>query len=193
MIHPTAIVDPTARIGKGTKVWSFVQVAEHVKIGRNCILGNGVYIDRYVQIGNEVWIQNKALLYQGILIKDQVFIGPGVCFTNDRWPQVGAKRNMRAKLWVVGEGATIGANATILPDISIGTYALVGAGSVVTKNVPDHALVWGNPARFKGWVCRCRKVFDLKHLAESARERSSFRCKHCKDMIRLPDINSNEF
>ena len=157
-IAPTAIIDSTARIGAGTKIWAFCQVGEHAAIGKNCILGNGVYIDRHVHIGNRVRIQNKALLYHGIIVEDDVFIGPGAIFTNDPWPRSGKTRDLRGISWKIGRGASIGANATILPHIEIGTGAVVGTGSVVTKNVSPNALVYGNPAKLKGYVCTCGAI-----------------------------------
>jgi UDP-2-acetamido-3-amino-2,3-dideoxy-glucuronate N-acetyltransferase len=146
-IAPTALIHPSARIGRGTKIWAFAQVAEHAVVGRDCTIGNGAYIDRHVKIGNRVRIHNKALLYHGVIVEDDVFIGPGVCFTNDSYPTSRSTRNLKGKAWYVRTGASIGANATILPDLEIGENSIVGAGSVVTKNVPPNAIVCGNPAR----------------------------------------------
>ncbi len=171
-IDPTALIHPTAHIGKETKVWAFAQVSEHASIGKHCVIGNGVYIDRYVKIGNHVWIQNRALLYQGTMVEDNVFIGPGVCFTNDKYPRSGIKRNMKNIKWIVGKGATIGANAVILPDVSIGSYAFVAAGAVVAKNVPAHVLVAGNPAKSIVPVCSCGK--PLNQLFEKKRTKCPF-------------------
>jgi UDP-2-acetamido-3-amino-2,3-dideoxy-glucuronate N-acetyltransferase len=151
-IASSAIVDSTAQIGRGTKVWEFVQIMDNAEIGCDCIIGNGAYIDREVRIGNNVRIHNKALLYHGLIVEDDVFIGPGVCFTNDAWPKSGRTRDLEGISWRVEKGASIGANSTIMPNVNIGKYALVGAGSVVTKNVPAYALVYGNPARIHGRV-----------------------------------------
>lgn len=151
-IARTAIVHSTAKIGSNTKIWEFVQIGEHAQIGRECVVGNGAYIDRYVRVGNRVRIHNKALLYHGLVVKDDVFIGPGVCFTNDAWPKSGYARNLKGIYWTVEKGASIGANATILPNVTIGAHAMVGAGSVVTKNVPARALVCGNPARIQRYL-----------------------------------------
>ena len=147
LIDPTSIIHSTARIGQRTKIWAYVQVGERAVVGTDCIIGNGAYIDRHVIIGDRVRIHNKALLYQGVVVEDDVFIGPGACFTNDRYPKSGQRRNLTGKRWLIKKGASIGANATILPDVTIGEDAVVGAGSVVVKNVPPHSTVCGNPAK----------------------------------------------
>ena len=146
-VDKTSIIASSAKIGNGTKIWAFVQIGENVKIGKNCVIGNGAYIDRNVVIGNNVKVHNKALLYDGLIIEDNCFIGPGVCFTNDRYPKYNKRRKLRSVSWRVKKGASIGANATILSDINIGRDAIVGAGSVVTKNVADKITVCGNPAK----------------------------------------------
>ncbi len=151
-IHPTAIVSETARIGKNTSLWAFVQVREGVVIARDCMIGNGTYIDRGVRVGNRVNIHNKALLYRNLRVEDDVFIGPAVCFTNDPAPRANRIRNLGNSTWFVKKGASIGANSTVMPGVSIGKYAMVGAGSVVTKPVPDYGLVYGVPARLAGFV-----------------------------------------
>ena len=121
-----------------------------VVIGRDCVIGNGVYIDRNVKIGCNVKIHNKSCIYNGIVIEDDVFIGPHVCFTNDKNPSSDKTRDLEGVSWIVGTGASIGANVTVLPDVNIGKGASIGAGSVVTKNVPDEAIYFGNPARQQG-------------------------------------------
>ncbi|MBI4708376.1 MAG: N-acetyltransferase [Candidatus Omnitrophica bacterium] len=146
-IHPTAIISPTAQIGNGTKIWAFVQVGDNAKIGENCIIGNGAYIDRNVKVGNNVKIHNKALLYDGLIVEDNCFIGPGACFTNDKHPRFNKTRCLKGVCWRLKKGASVGANAVVLPDINIGSDAIVGAGSVVTKSVSKGDLVCGNPAK----------------------------------------------
>jgi acetyltransferase-like isoleucine patch superfamily enzyme len=140
-------VADTAAIGEGTKVWAFAQIGDRAVVGKNCIVGNGAYIDRDVHIGDNVKVHNKALLYRPLVVEDNCFIGPGVCFTNDKHPRFDTTRDLRGISWRVGKGASIGANATILPDVEIGENAVVGAGSVVTRSVPPGAVVCGNPAR----------------------------------------------
>jgi UDP-2-acetamido-3-amino-2,3-dideoxy-glucuronate N-acetyltransferase len=162
MIHPTAMIEPGAIVRAETRIWHHTHVREHAIIGRECILGKGVFIDRGVRVGDRVKIQNYACLYHGSIIEDGVFIGPHVILTNDRLPraitplgvlktdddwQCGATR--------IGTGASLGAGVVILPGISVGAWAMIGAGAVVTADVPPHGLVVGNPARLIGSVCAC--------------------------------------
>ena len=144
--HSTANISPDARIGEGTKIWVNVQVRERADIGTNCILSKDVYIDQAVRIGNNCKIQNSVSVYQGVTIEDDVFIGPNVTFTNDKVPRA-FNVDWKITPTIVKRGASIGANATIVCGIVIGEYAMVAAGSVVTKNVPPYTLVMANPAR----------------------------------------------
>lgn len=167
VIHTTAEVSPKAQIGSGTRIWHFVQVREGAVIGENCIIGKDVYVDFDVKIGNNVKIQNGALIYHGVSLEDGVFVGPQACFTNDRIPRaITPDGHLKgADDWDVGPtrvkyGASIGAASVVLPDVTIGRFALVGAGAVVTRSVPDHGLVVGNPARLVGYVCRCGRKME---------------------------------
>ena len=149
--HPTSIVDNGAIIGKGTKIWHFSHVMDGVKIGKNCMIGQGCFIGRNVRIGNGCKIQNNVSLYTQVVIGNDVFIGPSAVFMNDLTPRAKYPK----KMWlstIVKDGVTIGANATILCDVEINEYAMVGAGAVVVKDVPKYALVVGNPARVIGFV-----------------------------------------
>ena len=167
-VHKTADVADNASIGEGTRIWHQVHVREHASIGKNCIIGKNSYIDHHVTIGNNVKIQNNCSVYHGVTIDDGVFVGPHVCFTNDKVPRAvnpdGTLKSATAwevSLTRVGMGASIGAHTVILPGVTIGRWAMIGAGSVVTKNVPDFGLVLGSPARLIGHVCMCgKKLFD---------------------------------
>lgn len=153
-IHPTAEVSKAAVIGDGTKVWNQAQVREGARIGEQCIISKNVYIDENVSIGSRVKIQNNVNVYHGVTVEDDVFLGPSMTFTNDMFPRA-FSADWKVSETVVRRGASIGANATIRCGVEIGEYATVGAGSTVTKDVPPHALVAGNPARRIGWVCKC--------------------------------------
>ena len=168
-IHPTAEVSSTAQIGPGTRIWGQVHVREYAQIGETCNIGKGVYIDTHVHIGSNVKIQNHVSLFEGVTLEDGVFVGPHVCFTNDLLPRA-ITPDGKLKIaddWVITPtlvkyGASIGAGSIIVCGITIGEFALVGAGSVVTRDVPPHTLVFGNPARQHGYVCRCaRKISDV--------------------------------
>ena len=145
-IHSTANISPDAHIGEGTKIWVNVQVREQADIGTNCILSKDVYIDQAVRMGNNCKIQNSVSVYQGVTIEDDVFIGPNVAFTNDKVPRA-FNVDWKITPTIVKRGASIGANATIVCGVVIGEYAMVAAGSVVTKDVPPYTLVMANPAR----------------------------------------------
>ena len=157
--HSSADVAKSAKVGKGTEIWNDVKVREGAKIGINCMIHKGVYIDEVVEVGDSVKIQVGASVFKGVSIEDGVFIGPHVCFTNDKNPRAinpdGSSK--KATDWKISKtlvkyGASIGANATILPGITIGKWALVGAGAVVTRDVPDFAIVVGSPAKVVGFA-----------------------------------------
>ncbi len=161
-IHATAEVADDALIGPGTSIWNQAQVRERARIGVDCVIGKNVYVDFDVVIGDRCKVQNNVSLFHGVTVEDGVFIGPHVCFTNDRLPRAvnGDGSPKTDEHWEVSPirvraGAALGANSTILPGVTIGAWAMVGAGSVVTRDVADHELVVGNPARRLGGVCTC--------------------------------------
>ncbi len=154
-VHPTAIVERPRRVGAGTKVWHFAHVMPGARIGRDCVLGQGVFVGSSASLGDRCHIQNHVSIFDAVTLGDAVFVGPSATFTNVRTPRVEYPRKGRYAPTVVGRGASIGANATIVCGTRLGAYCLVGAGSVVTRDVADHALVVGVPARRVGWVCRC--------------------------------------
>ena len=151
-IHTTAVVDEGAVIGDGTKVWHFSHIMPNATIGKNCVLGQNVFVASNVLLGNHVKVQNNVSLYDGVVCQDDVFIGPSVVFTNVSNPRSAVLRKEEYKPTLIKKGATIGANATVVCGNTIGEYAFVGAGAVITKNVPPYALVTGNPAIQTGWM-----------------------------------------
>ncbi|MEZ4669889.1 MAG: acyltransferase [Anaerolineae bacterium] len=158
-IHPTAEVEAEVSIGNDTKIWHLAHIRRGAVLGANCVIGRGVFVDAGVHIGNAVKIQNYVSVFHGVTIEDGVFVGPHVCFTNDMFPRaVNPDMSLKAADdWVLSEtlikaGAAIGANSTIVCGITVGRWAMIGSGSVVTKDVPDYALVVGNPARIIGYV-----------------------------------------
>ena len=189
-IHPTAEVSDKANIGEGTSIWHQCQIREDAQIGSRCIFGKGVYVDFGVHIGDNVKVQNYVSIYHGVEIEDGVFIGPHVCFTNDNLPRaINPDGSLKAADdWELGRtlikrGAALGANSTILPKVVVGEWALVGGGAVVTKDVPAHGIVAGNPARLMGFACACGgrlaagEVRDDVMLAE---------CSRCNETTAIP-------
>ena len=188
MIHETAQVSKDAKIGNNVKVWNWVQIRENASIGDNSIISKGVYIDFDVKIGKNVKIQNNVSVYHGVTIDDGVFIGPHVCFTNDKIPRainpngsLKAADDWEVSKTLVGYGSSIGANSTILPGINIGRFAMIGAGAIVTKDVPDYGLVVGAPAKLVGFVCECGK----RLVEKSGLPDGVMYCEKCKKEIKV--------
>ncbi len=159
-IHPTAVVDEGAELGDDTRVWHFVHVSAGARVGARCVLGQNVFVGRGVTLGDGVRVQNNVSIYQGVEVADDVFLGPSCVFTNVLNPRAHVQRKDEFRMTRVGRGASIGANATLICGHDIGDFAMVGAGSVVTHTVSPHALVYGNPARRHGWVCRCGEILE---------------------------------
>lgn len=177
-VHESAYVDDNVEIDEGTKVWHFSHVQGGTKIGKNCSLGQNVNIGNNVDIGNNVKIQNNVSVYEGVELEDYVFCGPSMVFTNilnprSEFPQRGSEFYVKT---IVKKSASLGANSTIVCGNTIGKYALVGAGAVVTKDVPDYAMVVGTPAQIKGWVCACGNKLSLSVAGDS---KESSKCSKC--------------
>ncbi len=175
-VHESSYIDEGAEIGKETKIWHFCHVMPGSRIGEKCNIGQNVLVSSDVIIGNNVKIQNNVSLYTGVVVEDDVFLGPSMVFTNVVNPRSHVSRKDEYKTTLVRKGASIGANATIVCGTTLGEYCFVGAGSVVTKDVPDYALVYGSPARVHGWMCQCGE--QLKFDGEIAV------CKSCGDAYR---------
>ncbi len=173
-VHESSYVDEPCEIGDNTKIWHFSHIMSGCKIGENCNIGQNVVVSPNVEIGDNCKIQNNVSLYTGVTCEEDVFLGPSCVFTNVINPRSHINRRDEYKKTVIKKGASIGANATIVCGHNIGRYAFVGAGSVVTKDIPDFALVVGNPARICGWVCKCGEKLDFS-------ETSITTCKKCNE------------
>lgn len=177
-VHESAYVDEGAIICKGTKIWHFCHIMGGAQIGENCVLGQNVFISRRAKIGNNVRIQNNVSVYDLVTIEDNVFCGPSMVFTNVLSPRAEIRRSIdEYSPTLVKEGATIGANATVICGHTIGRYAFVGAGAVVTKDVPDYALVYGNATKIAGWMCECSE--KLHFGTDNSRDNGIAECKKC--------------
>ncbi|AMM53558.1 acyltransferase [Pyrococcus kukulkanii] len=181
-VHPTAVVEEDVVVGEGTRIWHFAHIRKGAKIGKNCNIGKDVYIDVGVEIGNNVKIQNGVSVYRGVKVEDDVFLGPHMTFTNDLYPR-SFNEDWEVVPTLVKKGASIGANATIVCGVTIGEYAMVGAGSVVTKDVPPFGLVYGNPARLKGFVCYCGR--PLKEIVREEKDFVVYKCSHCGREVKI--------
>ena len=168
-VHPTAIVDPGAQIGDETRIWHWVHVCAGARIGARCSLGQNVYVGNRVVIGDNVKIQNNVSVYDDVVLEDDVFCGPSMVFTNVVNPRAHVPRKDEFRTTIVRRGASIGANATIVCGHEIGVYAFIGAGAVVTRDVPAYALMVGTPARRIGWMCHCGLRLDEVHGSTSAK------------------------
>lgn len=180
-VHESSYVDSPCEIGEGTKIWHFSHVMKDSRIGRNCNIGQNVVISPQCVIGNNVKIQNNVSVYTGVILEDDVFCGPSMVFTNVYNPRSHVERKSEYRQTLVKRGATIGANATVVCGTTLGRYSFVGAGAVVTRDVPDYAMVYGNPAKLRGWCCACGEKLPLGaappegHTVECARCRGRFR------------------
>ncbi len=194
-VHPAAEVEPGAEVGAGTRIWRQAHVRGNACIGEQCNIGKGVFVDAHVRIGSRVKIQNHTSVFEGVTLEDGVFVGPHVCFTNDLFPRAITPTGelKTADDWevtptLVRYGASIGGGSVIRCGVTIGEFALVGAGSVVTRDVLPHALVFGNPARPHGYVCRC--AHPLSRLTQGDDGRMVGWCESCQQECVIPQVAS---
>jgi len=178
-VHETSTIDSPSEIGGGTKIWHFSHVLRHSKIGRDCTVGQNVVIGPHVTVGDRCKIQNNVSIYEGVELENGVFCGPSMVFTNVINPRAFIERKSEFRKTRVREGATIGANATIVCGVTLGRYCMVGAGSVVTRDVPDYGLVYGNPARLHGAVCRCGVVLRVSGRQLNTGQPDAVECPEC--------------
>ncbi len=179
-VHESSYVDEGAVIGEGTRIWHFCHIMPGSQIGPRCNIGQNVLVSPNVIIGSNVKIQNNVSLYTGVIVEDDAFLGPSMVFTNVVNPRSHVNRKSEYKTTLVRRGASIGANATIICGVTLGCYCFVGAGSVVTRDVPDYALVYGSPARLHGWMCQCGE--QLAFTEQNGVERAV--CQSCGDAYR---------
>jgi UDP-2-acetamido-3-amino-2,3-dideoxy-glucuronate N-acetyltransferase len=175
-VHESSYVDEPCEIGEGTKIWHFSHVMSNSRIGRRCNIGQNVVISPQVIIGDNVKIQNNVSIYTGVILEDDVFCGPSMVFTNVVNPRSQVSRKDEYRTTLVKRGASIGANATVVCGYTIGRYAFIGAGAVVTRDIPDFALVVGNPGRINGWMCQCGIKLPLSRDTQKDEEAT---CKAC--------------
>ncbi len=175
-IHESAYVDEGAAVGQGTKIWHFSHVQSGAVIGKDCVFGQNVYVGSTVIVGDRCKIQNNVSLYDGVTLEDEVFCGPSCVFTNDLFPRAHSANGWEISPTLVKQGASIGANATVVCGHTIGEYALVGSGATITHDVPAHALMLGVPARQSGWVCKCGTKLD-----------GALTCPICGDRYQIVD------
>ena len=173
--HESAVVDQPSTIGAGTKIWHFSHVMKDTVIGERCNIGQNVVISPQCRVGNNCKVQNNVSIYTGVILEDDVFCGPSMVFTNVINPRAHIERKAEYKQTLVRRGSSIGANATIVCGVTLGQYCFVGAGAVVTRDVPDYAIVYGNPARVRGWACYCG--VGLEMAVDAASEQVT--CSDC--------------
>lgn len=177
--HPSSFVDEGATIGEQTRIWHFSHIMGGAVVGAKCNIGQNVFIDSNVRIGNQCKIQNNVSIYKHVTLEDKVFCGPSMVFTNVFNPRAHIPRMHEARPTLIREGASLGANCTVICGVSIGRYAFIGAGSVITKDVPDYALVYGNPSKIRGWVCECGTKLNAAYVCCTCKKTYTI----CQDIL----------
>lgn len=185
-VHSSSFIDDGAEIGEGTKIWHFCHIMSQSRIGKNCNIGQNVFIQANVVVGDNVKIQNNVSVYDGVILDDDVFLGPSMVFTNVVNPRSHISRKNEFVTTLVGRGATIGANATIICGVKLGAYCFVGAGAVVSRDVPDFALVVGVPAQLSGWMCKCGNKLSFEKLVATCNQCGDYYEKDGKAVHRKP-------
>lgn len=180
-VDPSAIVDEDVILGNGTKIWHFVHIMKEAKIGKDCVIADYVSVGRLVKIGNSVKIENRATVFEGVTVEDNVFVGPHVTFTNDLYPR-SLNKDWKITPTFVKKGSSIGAGTVIVCGVTIGEYAMIGAGSIVTTSIPPYALAYGNPARIRGFVCKCGRKLELE---KETKLHVCLLCSVCKEKYEI--------
>lgn len=193
-VHESSYVDEPCDIGAGTKIWHFSHIMKNSVVGKNCNIGQNVVISPGCTVGNNVKIQNNVSVYTGVVLEDDVFCGPSMVFTNVINPRSHVERKDEYKQTLVKTGATLGANTTIVCGITLGKFSFVGAGAVVTKDIPDYSMVYGNPARIKGWVCDCGIKLALSAAPETVENAQCEACgkEYAKNQLEVSEKTSGE-
>lgn len=188
-VHESSYIDEDCSIGKGTKIWHFCHVMKESVIGENCNLGQNVVVSPGCIIGNNVKIQNNVSIYTGVILEDDVFCGPSAVFTNVVNPRSHLPRKDEYRTTRVMRGASIGANATVICGVTLGRYSFIGAGAVVTRDISNYAMFYGNPARLRGWICYCGVKLDLRSASDSI---ESAKCQSCGRSYRKENLTVTE-
>ncbi|MFZ5951429.1 MAG: acyltransferase [Candidatus Rifleibacteriota bacterium] len=189
-VHESSYIDDDVEIGENTKIWHFCHILSHSRIGKDCVFGQNSVVGPRVKIGNNVKVQNNVSIYEGVEIEDDVFCGPSMVFTNVINPRSHINRKNEFKTTILRRGATVGANATIVCGNTLGKYCFIGAGSVVTKSIPDYAIVYGNPAKIMGWVCECGIKLDFPI---NLRTNEKAQCESCGKQYFIQDQKVQTF